>query len=206
MTPSMGTINNARFEQIAGFSQLVVDATNVVALGNNLSAINLVFPYGFSSLPPDGCQGILIPIGGSSKSYKCIGFAVTSPAIPHEFDAGESWLNSQRYILAMQNDAIRAYRQGDEDFNTTLPNGESFVEMMINRINDLQTTIDGINENYSILSATFNSHQHPGGSPTGAPTTSLTQDDLATTPEMAYDLGYLNDGKALIDDLGENYG
>lgn len=192
-----------------GAKRVVATAINFTTSGNSLDTIDISYPYGSGSVPPAGAYGVFIPVGGSSKKYICIGFVPVIPNIPYTFLSGESWNNSQKYILAMQNDAIKAYRNGDEIFNTTLPNGEAFVQMMLNRINDLEYAFNQINNNYTSLKNTFNSHVHTSaaeGSPTTPPTSTLSQSNLDNTDAMNNDKTYLNDGKALINDQGQNYG
>ena len=195
--------------ELFGANTLMLEIGNLFGVGTNLAYINLLTPYGQGNIPPDNANVYLTPISGSSKRFMCIGAIPAIPTIPHDFNKGESWSNSLRYILAMQNDGIRAYRETDEDFNTTLPNGEAFVQMMLNRITELESMIETLNQNYASLKSTFNSHMHSGvqtgGSNTGSPTSQLSQTNIPTYSTLDKDKTYLNDGKALIDDNGEVY-
>jgi hypothetical protein len=204
----IGVVEKSEVSQINSNNHVLLGSSDILALGNKLDSIDLLMPYGSGCLPPPNSAAVFVPIGGSSKTFKCLGFTPIVPDIPHTIMPGEYWNNSQKYILLMQNDAIRAYRNTDQEFNCTLPNGEAVVQLLLDRIDELQSMISDINSNYSSLLSTFNAHNHPNGkdgNPTGAPTTTLSQTDIPDYATLAKDKTYLTDGKALINDLGANY-
>lgn len=199
----IGTITNAAKKTIYGIKAVYLQMKNIVGVGGTLSDIDMVAPYGDGCIPPDGVSGVVTPIYGSGKKLYFLGTVNGIPEIPHDPEKGESWKSSLNYVLIQQNDGIRAYRISDEEFNTTLPNGESFVQMMLNRINEMQAEIDYL----KTFATAYDGHTHTGvmtgGGITGATSSTVGQPPELTT--LAKDKTYLQDGKALIDDLGENY-
>lgn len=195
-------------ETIVAFGEFI----NIRADGNNMTGVRMITPYGYGSYPVSG-QGLLTPLNGSNKYYACLGFLAGLPeSIDYEIKDGESWVYSKNYILVVQNDAVRAYRN-DDTFSATLPNGESFVQMMLNRINEMEQTISTINANYDELVSKFNDHTHivtgvESGSSTAtsdATTNTLSQTQVTVYPTLGKDKTYLSNGEALINDEGKIY-
>lgn len=192
-------------QALNGASILIATIVGMRGSQNQDTDINIATPQGFGSIPPKGRLAVVVPMLGSNKSYAITGFvqATLDGIVPHNGAEWESWLYSKRYALYMQNDAIRAYRMDDQDFNATLPIGESFVAMMLNRINEMQTEINYL----KTVASTFNNHVHSGVM-SGAGTSAVPTTTLADPPKPAtldHDKTYLQDGKALINDTGEVY-
>ncbi len=208
-----GEIAKASQKTLYHAKAVYIQAKSILGFGNNIDDIDIVFPYGDGSIPPEGSGGIFCPVNGSAKKLYLLGTLSAIPPVPHEFEEGESWKHSQKYILVQQNDGIVAYRISDEEFKATMPNGESFVQMMLNRINEMEQTISVLNSNYQTSQQAFNTHTHISaapGNPTGTagastPPVTLTQIDIENYATLNKDKTYLNDGKSLVDDLGENY-
>ena len=206
-------IKTATRTSVDGIKFLVTSVLNIFGCNNETSNIQVISPYGMSSYPVNYGKVVVQPISGSNKEYVISGFVQGLPnSITHNVVAGEAWLYSNKYILVAQNDGVMAYR-GDNTFHATLPIGEAFVAMMVNRITEIEQMIATINANYATLTGKFNSHTHSvsgvqGGSGTvtaGATGDSLSQTNVTVFPTLAKDKSYLNAGKALIDDNGEIY-
>lgn len=173
---------------------------NIFGYGNNLSDVNIINPYGTGNIPSADINVFVTSINNSEKTLYSLGTVSVIPSIYREPEEGESWNYSQKYVLAYQNDGIKAYRIAETpDFYCTLPNGQAFVQMMLNRINEMQVEIDYLK-----------THKHEAGTlqaPNG-PVTGSTGVPTSPPPEpttLNKDKTYLTNGKALIDDLGENY-
>lgn len=193
-----------------GLKLVRLTTKNIFGYGNQLSDINVINPYGVGNIPPNNSNVFLTSVSNSEKCLYSLGSVTAIPNITREPQQGESWSFSQKYVLAYQNDGIKAYRQANSpDFYCTLPNGQAFVQMMINRINELEAIILAINQNYTELKSTFDNHKHsgiqPGGGNSGTSTVFLTQTNVPSSANLAKDKAYLLSGKALIDDLGEVY-
>lgn len=183
---------------------------NVFGYGNQLTEIDVINPYGVGNIPPSNVNVFLTSVGNSEKCLYSLGSVTSVPNITREPTQGESWSFSQKYVLVYQNDGLKAYRQSENpDFYCTLPNGQAFVQMMLNRIVELENIINSINSNYTTLKSAFDSHRHsgiqPGGSNSGTSTVPLSQTALIPSSNLTKDQTYLSSGKALIDDLGEVY-
>lgn len=183
---------------------------NVFGYGNKLTEIDVINPYGVGNIPPSNINVFLTSVSNSEKCLYSLGSVTSVPKITREPEQGESWNFSQKYVLVYQNDGLKAYRQAESpNFYCTLPNGQAFVQMMLNRIVELENIINAINSNYTTLKSAFDNHRHsgiqPGGSNSGISTVALTQTDLIPSSNLAKDKTYLSSGKALIDDLGEVY-
>jgi len=193
-----------------GGLKLVRLNVNEVFGSGNLSSMDIINPYGVGNIPPNNTNVFLTSVNNSSKCLFATGGVTAIPRLLREPVQGESWSYSQKYALVYQNDGIKAYRQADTpDFACTLPNGEAFVQMMVNRIAELEAMVATINSNYTELKSAWTSHTHsgvtPGGGNTGGATSALTQNNIVPLPTQAKDKAYLMAGKALIDDLGEVY-
>lgn len=191
---------------------LVANIRNMRAVGNEDSYIKILNPYGFCSYPRnDNSLMLVTPINASNKDYAIMGWFQGMPDnITHIPVAGETWQYSTKYLFIQQVDGVRAYRN-DNKFSATMPNGESFVTMMTDRINELEDMITKINANYTTLVAKFNSHTHvvanvqPGSSSITASSTgdTLSQTAIPVYPTLAKDKAYLP--KALVNNDGEMY-
>lgn len=176
----------------------------------SLTNIDILTQYGTGNIPPDNNNIYMTSVNNSEKCLFALGSVNAIPNIYREPVQGESWNYSQKYVLVYQNDGINAYRQAaTPDFYCTLPNGQAFVQMMIDRVTELENMITAINNNYTTLKSAFDAHVHSGivtgGGTSGAPTSSLSQTNIPTYATLAKDKTYLTDGKALINDLGEVY-
>lgn len=201
------TISETTKKVIYSVKSVYLQMANVFGFGNKIDNIDMLSPYGDGCVPPKGFSGVVAPVNGSGKKLYFLGGVNAIPDIPHDPAIGESWKSSLKYVLIQQNDAVRAYRIGDEEFNATLPNGESFVEMMVNRINELQTNIDYLTN----LVSQLQNHTHQILNVQGGMETKNSQPPIQTfsnppTPStLQKDEDYLTTGKALIDDLGKVY-
>lgn len=182
---------------ITAMNEIRMDVASIFADGNILSELGIITPYGVGSIPPKNIGMIVAPINGSAKKLYGIGVVDGVPKVKNIPIEGESWLRSLKYLLMVKNSAIKAFRIDDDNFNPTLPNGEAFVQTMLNRINELQAQITYL----TTLVGQLQNHTHPsnGASP------SQTFSTPSTPATLAKDKNYLSSGKGLIDDLGEMY-
>lgn len=189
---------------------LVGTITNMRGNAFQISDVKLSTPYGVGSIPPKGATAVIIPVEGSTKSSVVVGYLINLPTdIAHDFVDGESWLHSRNYLLGALENALQAYRHGDTDYKATLPNGEFVGNMMLNRINEIETMLQEINANYATLKTTYNAHSHSGvmtgAGVSGAPASQLEQTDLTIAPELEKDKDSINNEEYLINDKGTMY-
>ena len=177
---------------------------------SDVSSVKLATPFGHGSIPPDGLPAILISINGSHKSNACLGYFMETPStIPHVPIKGEGWLYSSNYLLIAQLNGLVAYKNSNNTYKATLPNGEFVGKMMLNRIEELERLIGELNTNYTTLKSAYDAHLHTGngaGNPTSAPTTPAPLLTVSTPSTLAQDTGYINGEKYLINNNGELYG
>lgn len=183
-----------------GIKGVYLTIANMFGAANTVTDVDNLTPYGQASIPPKGLGVIAIPVEGSAKKLFVIGGVSSIPEINHELISGESWNYSQFYVLVMQNDAIRAYRIGEgATLDCTLPNGEAFVQLVLNRINEQQAEIDYL-KGHKHLAGEYVANGSPVTGNSGPPTTMPPQ-----PATMAKDKAYLSGGKALINNTGVNY-
>lgn len=182
---------------MTAINEIRIDVSSIFADGNILSELGIITPYGVGSIPPKNIGMIVAPINGSAKKLYGLGVVDGVPKVKDTPLEGESWLRSLKYLLMIKNSAIKAFRIDDDEFNPTLPNGEAFVQTMLNRINELQAQITYL----TTLVSQLQGHSHPSN---GAPP-SQTFSTPSTPSTLAKDKSYLSSGKGLIDDLGEMY-
>lgn len=184
---------------------VALSVTNVILKSYTISDCYSVYPYGQGGYPQDNTNVFLSPIQGSNKTYICLGFVNGVPTnLPYVFKQGESWGYSKRYLLSYQNDAINAYRFDDNNFTTTLPQGQFMGSMMLNRINELQEQITYLTTLVSQLQAHTHTYLNVGvPTPTSSP---LSVFSIPTTPTtLAKDTNLINNENYLINDKGIVY-
>lgn len=189
---------------------LVGTITNMRGNAFQISDVKLSTPYGVGSIPPKGATAVIIPVEGSTKSSVVVGYLINLPTgIAHDFVDGESWLHSRNYLLGALEDALQAYRHGDTNYKATLPNGEFVGNMMLNRINEIEIMLQGINTNYTALQQAYNTHAHSGvmtgAGVSGVPSATISIPPLIISQELAKDKASIIAEEYLINDKGKMY-
>ncbi|MCE3267803.1 MAG: hypothetical protein K0R49_55 [Burkholderiales bacterium] len=145
-----GFIKNARFNN-DGNPSVTTNVNNINVIGNNRQNVACVFPHGYFSVPKDGVNAVLLNTGDTGSNPLVLGVLVGFDNLPYTAKPGESGQFSDNWLLVQQNDAIRAYKLDDEEYNTTLPSGEWLGKYLTDILNRLGTI-----EEY------LNNHTHAG--------------------------------------------
>lgn len=145
-----GFIKNAKFNN-DGNPSVTTDVNNVTVIGNNRQNVACVFPYGYFSVPKDGVNAVLLNTGDTGSNPLVLGVLVGFDNLPYTPKPGEGGLFSDNWLLVQQNDAIRAYKIDDADYNATLPSGEWLGKYLT----DILNRLDAIDEY-------LNTHTHTG--------------------------------------------
>lgn len=179
-----GFIKNARFN-IDGRPSVTADIKNITVIGNNRQNAAFVFPYGFFSVPKDGVNAIVVNPGNTGGNPLVIGVVVGFDKLPYIFKAGESGLFSDNWILAQQNEAIKAYKIDNSDYSATLPSGEwlgKYLTDILNRLDSIETYL--------------NTHTHTGVE-TGSGISGIAN-PIASDPNIAKDKSSINNQDYLL--------
>lgn len=193
-------VKNIKHRLDNGLDIVISNFTNYIAKDAQVENIGTIYPWGFGSLANKSSRMLAIPTYGTNQATAIIGVELVIPPVKNDLKDGECWTHSNKYLLAVQNDTVNAYRINDLNYFATLPNGQFMGAMMLNRINELQAEI-----NY------LKTHKHEAGNlvaPNGA-VTGTTGVPTSPPPEpstLATDKSYINAEKYLINDKGTMYG
>lgn len=191
-------VKNIKHRLDNGLDIVISNFTNYIAKDAQVENIGTIYPWGFGSLANKSSRMLAIPTYGTNQATAVIGVELVIPPVKNDLKDGECWTHSNKYLLAVQNDTVNAYRINDLNYFATLPNGQFMGAMMLNRINEMQAQITYL----TTLVSQLQGHSHPsnGATPSQTFTTPSTPSTLAT------DKSYINAGKYLINDKGTMYG
>ncbi|MDQ5920954.1 MAG: hypothetical protein QG673_1010 [Pseudomonadota bacterium] len=145
-----GFIKNARFNN-DGSPSVTADVNNVTVIGNNRQSVACLFPYGYFSVPKDGVNAVVLNTGDTGSNPLVIGVLVGFQNLPYTPQPGEGGLFSDNWLLAQQNDAIRAYKIDAATYRATLPCGEWLGKYLTDILNRLD-----------VIEKYLNTHTHSG--------------------------------------------
>ncbi len=201
-SPIMSALQSAVTSVFGAVKFITGTFTNIRAKGYNITNIPILSPYGQGSIPVTNLKGVLIPLDHSNKSYVNCGFHIVVPPIPYTFSTGESWSNSQNYVLAYQKNGIIGYRVSDTGYSATLPSGEWVGKLVSDLIADNNTTLRNyINEQINFFLRT---HVHSGVT-TGVGTSGIATDiipDITQNTILADDKESIDNQNYLINNNG----
>lgn len=212
-TVGLGLIQNAKYisDSSKGSPNIIVDLTNQSVEGDNSFGTPCLYPFGFSSLPPDNTYGITINITGITSNPICLG---TIPSSVNLFSKsglvrGESVTYSLNYGIQAKLSALLAkFKNGSGEHTATMLYGENVVKVLIDIITQMESLYS--TQLANIISQ-LNSHTHTvphiqGGDGTATSTSMASSGTNISTPSinqgLPQDLSDLQAGKAYVNDQG----
>jgi hypothetical protein len=137
LSPIIATLTKTTKSMFSGLKVLFGLFNNIRMKGFTQDYIQIIYPYGSFGVPNSNIPMILIPLNDSQKSsWVALGTGVVFPTVPHEFIEGESASYSNKYVLAIQNDKLVAYRISDNQYQATLISGEWTNKILADIIED----------------------------------------------------------------------
>lgn len=189
----LSDFNNLDGETILKLIQAVIK--NYYTVGYDTEPTPVAAPFGYLSVPNDKAQAVGICLEGSNKQQLILAFINKLPTdTPIELQKGESGHISNNWGLFTKNNKVMAYKLDDE-YTATLMSGEWGVHLETNRINELKSVVQQLNNDLQQLKTQFNAHIHPtpdGNS--GAPTLGLNLNDIVIPDTADQDLNHLGNG------------
>lgn len=213
-TVGLALIQNAKYipDSSKGSSNIIVDLTNQSVQGDNSFGTPCLYPFGFSSLPPDNTYALTINITGITSNPICLG---TIPSSVNLFSKsglvkGESATYSLNYGIQAKLSALLAkFKNGSGEHTATMLYGENIVKVLIDIIIQMESL-------YSTQLANIidqlNNHTHAtlnvsSGNTTVTSLSMAASGTNISTPNIGQglpqDLSDLQAGKAYVNDQGE---
>lgn len=183
--------------EVSGNGNIVVtvDAADVNATDNTISTIQTLNPSGYIGCPFPNTQAYIVNSAGSQYLRMANGFLNVMPSNAPTLLPGESMNFTSGWYIKYGVDSVKFF---SEATTATAINGEFTGQMMLNRINELESNIQYL----TTLVQQLQSHSHPNNGQ--APSQTFTK---PTTPStLAKDSGYISNGNYLIGANSINYG
>lgn len=191
---------------------VTVNIANTFMVGNYTNVSQLMQP-GLTSIPnPQDIAAMMNLSAGQANPY-IIGYnRISKPSIVSISQAGESTLHSNNYALNVKNESLIVNYSKTNPQQCQLPIGEGYVMVSLDFIAQFEALVAAHNALVLVvnnLSTTYNAHGHigvqGGGDTSGAPNNSTSGgSSININPDITTDKNYLQTGKALISETGEN--
>lgn len=191
---------------------VTANISNTFMIGNFTDVSQLMQP-GLTSIPnPQDMACMLNLFAGQSNPY-IIGYnRISKPSIVTISQAGESTLHSNYYAVNVKNEALLVNYSKANPQVCQLPIGEGYVVVSLDFIAQLEALVTAHNALVNVVNdvvSKYNAHQHSGvqgGGDTSAVPTNTTSggSTININPDITTDKNYLQSGKALISETGEN--
>lgn len=191
---------------------VTVNIANTFMVGNYTNVSQLMQP-GLTSIPnPQDIAAMMNLSAGQANPY-IIGYnRISKPSIVSISQAGEAALHSNNYAVNIKNESLIVNYSKTNPQQCQLPIGEGYVMVSLDFIAQFEALVTAHNDLVQVvnnLSTTYNAHGHigvqGGGDTSGAPNNSTSGgSNININPDITTDKNYLQTGKALISETGEN--